>query len=171
VAGFLPWTNTASEGSPPNQLKAWTAPAGTPGAFRSIDFVTTHEYISLYLSGQEAGGPVDLRLLDRTNHEVAPLGGLPRVSERWKRLNFHAAPGTYRLEVKKSETGSFSFTQPFTDTFWSRLTPRVLNLGHAFQIVGLGGWALVFVLSLIVSDPPPAGSFESEEPANSDPHR
>ena len=73
-------------------------------------------------------------------------------STRWKRLNFEADPGFYRLEVKKTEPGTLSFTQPFGDTRWSRLTPRLLRMGTGLQWVGSSVLGLIFVFSFFLPD-------------------
>src|SRR2546430_4132604 len=121
---------------PANDLLAWMAPAGGPADFRSIGFSTTHEFVSLFVLGDTESAEVEFKLVDRNSRVIEPLGGAPKLSGRWKRLNFQAPPGLYRLEVKKTGLGAVGFTQPFSDTRWSRLTPRLLSTGPRLQVIG-----------------------------------
>ena len=150
-AGFGDYAAPGLAGPAPLGLDAVaTGPASTRTSeahFVSIPFTTDHAIVSVYVAGTGDESSVQLALYDHANHPIAPQDNVVPPGNRWRRVNFHTAPGTYQLSVRYQGDGWFAVSQPTTDTTLSRLAERISHQAPAFLIAA----ALTLLAALATS--------------------
>lgn len=156
--GFSPLSSPSPAEQPPDGFNAWATIPGGPASLQSKSFLTDHTRITFFIKAEPSAAPVRLQLIDSLARTYQPLGEILTTDGRYKRVNFKAPAGSYRLELNKTGPGRLIVTQPYTDTPLSHWTVKAAQLGP--WLLGIGmllGVAAVVLQTRVSADRPANG--------------
>jgi len=132
----------------PDALPNWSSWDATGGAAARGEFTsgwlrTETSLLQIRVAGQLRPPETNVVLVTEDGREIAALGESGEIGPRWKRLNFRAPEGRFRLVARdESATAWLAFTAPVETSPVGRTVAKVTATGSLWIAFGIGAIAL-----------------------------